>query len=296
MVEALIYTIIKKFMKIFDCFTFFNELDLLEFRLRLLSGVVDKFVICESNLTFSGNEKPYYFDNNRSRFKDWEDKILYLPIEQNKDGLKFENVNTYSPNNGPFLLEYQQRNALLYAAELMEEDDFILLGDLDEIPNPEAINALIQSNILLKDNMNAVSLCMLFHYYYMNVQVEGHDRDWLGTVSCKSDFFKKNGPQYIRDNRKYFSMLPNSGWHFSYLGGIEKIKSKIQSFAHTEFNRPDITSEENISNSISKGMDIFHRQGVSYKTASIEAYPEFLRSLMLEYPQFIKNEVTINNK
>ena len=165
---------------VFDCFTFFNELDLLEFRLKLLSNVVDKFVICESNLTFSGNTKPYNFQDNRERFKDWEDKIIYLPIEQDKEGMTFEKVTRYSPNNGPFLLEYEQRNSLLYATELMKDDDLVLMGDLDEIPDPRAITALSQSGIIINGINNAVSFPMLFHYYYMNFQMEGYDRIWNG--------------------------------------------------------------------------------------------------------------------
>ena len=61
-------------MKIFDCFTFFNELDLLEFRLRLLDNYVDFFVIAESNLTFSGNPKEYNYAKNKERFAAWEKK------------------------------------------------------------------------------------------------------------------------------------------------------------------------------------------------------------------------------
>lgn len=280
--------------RIFDCFTFFNELDLLEFRLRLLSNVVDKFVICESNLTFSGNQKPYNFEENRSRYKEWEDKIIYLPIEQTKDDLPFEKVDTYSPTNGPFLLEYQQRNALLYAAEFMNDGDIVLIGDLDEMPNPEAITALTQSGIIINGINNAVSFPMLFHYYYMNCQMEGYDKIWAGTVACFADYFKKFSPQYIRDNRAYFTKLPVlAGYHFSYLGGVDKVKIKIQSFAHTELNRPEIVSEENILNAINNGQDVFGRPGISYTVMPVESYPEPIKSLMLEYPQFIKDETTI---
>lgn len=38
-------------MAIYDCFTFFNEIELLEWRLKLLDEVVDYFVIVESNMT-----------------------------------------------------------------------------------------------------------------------------------------------------------------------------------------------------------------------------------------------------
>ena len=279
---------------VFDCFTFFNELDLLELRLKLLDGVVDKFVICESNFTHSGKTKPYNFQDNQQRFKQWEDRILYLPIEQSIEGLSFDKVKTYSPTNGSWILENEQRASLLYAGELMGDDDLVLVGDLDEMPDPRAVAALSQLGIINKDT-NAVSLSLLFHYYYMNCQMEGYDRLWNGTVACLSDYFKKATPQYIRDNRNNYKRLPNAGWHFSYLGGLEKVKTKIQSFAHTEFNRPDIISEENILNAINNGEDIFKREGISYKFVDPINYPEPIRSLMLEYPQFVKNEVTVHN-
>ena len=64
-------------MKIFDTFTFYNELDLLELRMEILGDVVDYFVINEANITFTGKEKPLYYFENRERFKKWEDKIIH---------------------------------------------------------------------------------------------------------------------------------------------------------------------------------------------------------------------------
>lgn len=278
---------------VFDCFTFFNETDLLEFRLRLLSDVVDKFVICESNYTHSGKLKPYNYQDNMSRYSKWEDKIIYLPIEQSIEDLNFDKVNTYTPTNGAWVLENQQRLALLYAAEMMSDEDLVLVGDLDEIPDPKAITALKQSGIIINGINNAVSFPMLFHYYYMNCQMEGYDRIWNGTVACFADYFKEVGPQHLRDNRNHFTKLPvNAGYHFSYLGGPDKVKTKIESFAHTEFNRPDITSESNIKNALNKGQDVFRRPGISYTVSPVEKYPEPFKSLMLQYPQFIKDETT----
>ena len=281
---------------VFDCFTFFNELDLLEFRLRLLSDVVDKFVICESNYTHSGKLKPYNYQDNISRYSKWEDKIIYLPIDQSIEGLNFDKVNTYTPTNGSWILENQQRLALMYAAEMMSDEDLVLVGDLDEIPDPRAITALKQSGILINGINTAASFPMLFHYYYMNCQMEGYDRIWNGTVACFADYFKEAGPQHLRDRRNDFTKLPViAGYHFSYLGGPDKVKTKIESFAHTEFNRPDITSEDNISNALNNGQDIFGRPGISYTVVPVKTYPEPIRSLMLEYPQFIKDETAINS-
>lgn len=276
-------------IKIYDCITFFNELDLLEFRLSLLDDYVDNFVICESNYTHSGKLKPYYFQENRERYKKWEHKIIYLPVEQSLNGLNFDEVNRYTPTNGSWILENQQRMALWYIQEVVKDDDIVLVGDLDEIPNPEAVFSLRSEAILNPLGAKAVSFSLLFHYYYMNCQMEGYDRQWNGTVASLGKYFREEGPQILRDRRNDFPRLQNAGWHFSYLGGLEKIKTKIESFAHTEFNRDDIKSEENLSKALENGIDIFKRSGISYKFVSTDFYPQYLKSLMLRYPQFIKD-------
>ena len=72
-------------MTIFDTFTFYNELDLLELRLNILGDVVDYFVINEANITFTGKPKPLYYQENKERFKKWEDKIIHhVTIDDNK--------------------------------------------------------------------------------------------------------------------------------------------------------------------------------------------------------------------
>ena len=153
--------------RIFDCFTFFNELDLLEFRLEYLDPVVDYFVIAESNLTHSGNEKPYNYHNNSKRYEKWSDKIIYLPIVQEKEGLSFDQVNSYTPSNGSWILENQQRNSLSYVYPRVGDKDLVLIGDLDEIPE---LGILMYYKNLNKQGVlvPTYSFRQLFHYYYMN--------------------------------------------------------------------------------------------------------------------------------
>ena len=68
-------------MKIYDCFIFNNEVDLLKLRLNILDDVVDKFVIIEGKKTFSGNDKESIFLKNKEKFSRWEDKIIYRHID-----------------------------------------------------------------------------------------------------------------------------------------------------------------------------------------------------------------------
>lgn len=271
---------------IYDTFCFFEEIDLLEFRLKYLDDVVDKFIFVESNLTHSGKIKPYHYYNNRERFSKWKDKIIYLPIEQSIDGLLFDKVERYTPSDGAWLLENQQRNSLSYANNYIDDDSIVILSDLDEIPDKEVLRNYKLGNFTAS---YPASLTQLFHYYYMNCQNEGYERWWKGSIVMDGKYFKSETPQHIRDNRNHYSYIENAGYHFSFLNGIESIRNKIQSFAHTEFNRPELISDEHIIKCLEEGHDIFNRPGVNYKFYPLDYYPEDIRNLMLEYPQFIKD-------
>ena len=268
-------------MKIFDCFTFFNEIELLEFRLHLLDPCVDHFVIAESNLTHSGLPKPYHFETHKERFNPWLKKIIYIPVAQTTEGLVFEkNLETYNPETAAWKLENGQRNALAAALPKMADGDLVILSDLDEIPDPRLIKKL-------QPAAEPRSLSMLFHYYYMNCQQEGSERWWNGSIVCSGQQFAQVKPQGLRDRRNDYPVIKKAGWHFSYLGGPGKIRDKISSFAHTEFNREEFTSEENITRAMASGQDIFRRPGFKYRFEPLSFYPLHLRKLMIEYPSFL---------
>ncbi|HET9055587.1 MAG TPA: hypothetical protein VFN30_01950 [Chitinophagaceae bacterium] len=268
-------------MRIFDCFTFFNELDLLELRIKLLDNVVDYFVVVESNLTHTGKEKPYYFETAKERFSKWNKKIIYIPITQSVEGLVFEdNIISYTPTSTAWQLENYQRNSLSAINHLVSDNDKVLVGDLDEIPNP-----FILKKLQLPEEPLVFS--MLFHYYFLNCQNVGEERWWGGSVISNGKFYKQTAPQTLRDNRNQYKRIKKAGWHFSYLGGIEKIKYKIQSFAHTEYNKKEYLEDERIFKAITEGKDLFGRPGIFYKFYSPYWYPSFLRKIMLEYPSLI---------
>ncbi len=272
-------------MKIVDCFTFFNEIDLLKFRLEYLEGLVDYHVIVESDHTFSGNPKPYYLEENLKYFTKYKNRIVYVKIEQDTSGLIFDKVDTYTPTNGPWILEYQQRNGILSASAIIEDSDIVFIGDLDEIPSRDVLHACKTDYIT---SAMPVACSQLFHYYYMNCQNTSYDRWWNGTVICKGIHLKDNTPQQLRDRRNEYPRISEAGYHFSWLNGPEAIKQKLESFSHTEFNRPDINSEDNIKKAIEQGVDVLKRPGVTYKFVDLSEYPDDIRELMLKYPKFIK--------
>ncbi|MFN8291641.1 MAG: hypothetical protein U0U70_15395 [Chitinophagaceae bacterium] len=267
-------------MKIFDCFTFFNELDLLELRLKYLGEQIDYFVIAESNLTHTGKIKPYYFSDAKKRFAAWEKKIIYIPVQQNAAGMIFEEQTRYNPGSAAWKLENEQRNALLGAASQMQDEDLVLLSDLDEIP---VVTALQKAATLAKP----AAFSLLFHYYFLNCQHAGAGRWWKGTIAATAKQFREITPQGLRDKRDVYPSLAHAGWHFSFLGGVEKIRQKLLAFAHTEYNKEEYTSEENINAALMKGEDILKRDGVAFKYVPLSYYPSRLQKIMRGYPELL---------
>ena len=67
--------------KVIDCFTFFNELDLLEIRLKYLYDTLDYFVIVEADQTFSGENKSFFLEENWEQFRPYHSKMVYVRLK-----------------------------------------------------------------------------------------------------------------------------------------------------------------------------------------------------------------------
>jgi len=113
-------------MKIYDCFSYWDEDLLLDLRLNILNDYVDYFVIVEGNKTWQNNSKKLRFDIQK--FSKFKNKIIYIPVEDMPDG------------DNPYLRENFQRNCITRGLKKSSPDDLILISDLDEIPNPKVLN------------------------------------------------------------------------------------------------------------------------------------------------------------
>ena len=83
---------------IYDCFSYLDEDLLLDLRLNILNDHIDYFVIIEGNKTWQNNHKTFKFDIKK--FKKFEDKIIYIKVEDLPDG------------KDPYLRENFQRNSI----------------------------------------------------------------------------------------------------------------------------------------------------------------------------------------
>ena len=256
-------------MKIYDCFQFFNEENVLDLRLNILDEFVDFFVIVESTTDHQGREKKLNF--NIEKFKKFEKKIIYIVVKDTLDSIKKSHIRQNS------LVERHQRNSIMKGLEDCDDNDLVVLSDVDEIPNLNKLNEFNRNNY-------AVFSQKMFMYKLNLLNLK--EDNWHGSKICLKKNFKS--PQWLRnlkfkkypfwrfDKPKNLQIIENGGWHFAYLQSPENISKKIKSFAHGEFNKPVFANQENINEKINMRKDIFDRR-ISYKKVEIDSsFPKYI--------------------
>ena len=230
-------------MKIYDCFMYCDEDVVLDLRLNILDKYVDKFVIVESRYTHSGEKRTLLFDINK--FSKFKNKINYIILDSEPDNLETIYKNdTDDKKNSKYIMnalkrENYQRNGITKGLSLANPDDFIIISDVDEIPNLSELNLNDIKNeiILFKQN---------FYYYKFNLKLE--DMPWYGSKACKFKIFKT--PQWLRNikgknypfwridvlfsEKKYSNIkfIKNGGWHFSNMKTPFEIEKKMRTYLH----------------------------------------------------------------
>jgi beta-1,4-mannosyl-glycoprotein beta-1,4-N-acetylglucosaminyltransferase len=141
---------------VWDCFTFFNEVLLLEVRLRELEDVVDHFVLVESPLTHQGQEKPLTFHEERARYSRWSDRIIHVVAELPQTA------------DSAWVRETGQRASILDGLADAKANDIVIVSDLDEVPRASVVHQL-------DTTLDAPSTLDLGLYLYkFNLQIAKH--------------------------------------------------------------------------------------------------------------------------
>lgn len=229
-------------MQVYDCFMFFDEIMLLELRLRMLDPYVDYFVISESTYTHSGHRKELLFDKNQ--FSEFAHKIHYIVVDQPPPDLYTADELLDRPRDKAVLnaLKYDnhQRNALMQGLNDAGNDDIIIISDLDEIPNLEGVD-------FNKIRNRYIIFMQQFFYYKFNLRLD--NRPWPGSKACRKKHLKS--PQFLRNiklkryhpllrpdtwlnEKKHYSIaiIEHGGWHYTCLKSPEDIDFKLNHFAH----------------------------------------------------------------
>jgi beta-1,4-mannosyl-glycoprotein beta-1,4-N-acetylglucosaminyltransferase len=244
-----------EFDMLLDCFTLNNEIDILEGRLEYLYDMVDMFIIVESNITHNGTPKKLNYLDNIQRFKKFSDKILYCPIYMNPDNYDFVTVFDDQYKSGLWKVENEQRNHIIQGLQFFEDDAFVMISDLDEIPRKSSISIAMN---FINEEVPMLGFKQDLYFYNLN---QKQVYECYGTVLCKNKTVKQNSPQFVRLKRwrHYIPYMDNAGWHLSYWGSPEEIRNKIIIAPHQEYNKPKFTDINNIIEKITTSQDLFER-------------------------------------
>ncbi|UOF02263.1 glycosyltransferase family 17 protein [Bdellovibrio reynosensis] len=275
---------------IYDCFVFYDELDLLEIRLNTLKDVVDKFVLVESKKTFRGIDKPLFYAENRQRFSEFNSRIIHIVVED------FPKINWRKLR--PFSnwdREDYQRDEMKRGLVDCQPGDVIMISDVDEIPEPQKVKEY-------SDKPGIKTFYQELYYYYLNYLAYQHTEPnkpykdyipWHGTVMADFSYFKKYSPNDLRTLRskkdKVQTMVMDGGWHLSFMGGTQMILKKMKAYSHTEYMTEDMFKPEWVESQVRTGKDIFNRP-MAFKRVSIDRLPAYIQAHQDKFAHLLLKE------
>ncbi len=287
---------------VIDCVPFFNEIDILKLRLGVLSPYVDKFIIEEATVTFSGEPKELCFEKNKEYFKEYLDKITYIVVDDSPKGAASHEI------------DYFQKNHLIDGLKKVgtTSEDVIIFGDVDEIPDPKKLSEIIENF----DKTKVYHLAQRNFYAFLNMEeksgkllsitgdfpeIEPSDRKWLGTKITSLDNIPQEGIVRLRDLIKPTDprsvRVADGGWHFGYMGGshetnpAKRIGVKVKAAAHQEYNDRELLAET--MDRLVLGQDIFGRDARFERVEVDNSYPEYLLQHLSEYDYLVMPPITI---
>ena len=288
---------------------FFDEEMLLDLRLNIMDRYVDKFVITEATYMHNGKPKKLLFDI--SKFSKFKDKIVYIVVEkQPPDLIEIKTDDTEDTKGNKSILngykrDNYQRQMATKALSNISQDDWVIINDIDEIPNLKKINLnkILNKLVIFKQQM---------FYYKFNLLYP--DTPWFGSRACK----KKNliSPQWLRDlkhkqyplwrfdiffsKKKYNNIfyVNDGGWHFTNIKSPEDIQKKFLNYTHHyEYEESGLNVEDLRKKIIEKKIIYDHSiDQKEYKwgsekilnTVSLSEMPDYLQKNSKKYSSWLE--------
>lgn len=285
--------------KVYDCFTFFNELDLLEIRLNELDPVVDRFVLCEAPFTFRGQPKPLHFAENRERFARFLPKIVHVVVDDMPLGGR-------DSSNAFFRKERFQRNALARGLGDAAPDDFVILCDIDEIPRASAVERAVS-----EPGRHIHVLEMRFYLYFLNLR---YGLRWdKPRIARRGDVgrlqaLRSGGPGWTPKSRnplivlrqwrrmaidvrpRPWTEIADAGWHFTSMSGPASVHAKISAYAHV---RPEMQNEMAVAVDIRRSLESA-LSGGPFRLEPLAELPAFVQANAGRFAELLASEARLD--
>jgi beta-1,4-mannosyl-glycoprotein beta-1,4-N-acetylglucosaminyltransferase len=222
-------------MPVVDCFPYFMEVELLEFRLRLLWDHVQHFIITEADHTFSGLPKPFTCAQQLATWGVPADRVTVVQVP-----LPPAHVSVSAWHR-----ERMQRDA---AQAHMQPDHVYIVSDCDEIINPDLIPLFVKGAHAHPDHIMRINLAWLMGRANLRVCCpQGIPAGFDHAFVCAHHHIQKHTLSQIREDHacqlheiEFPSLyLQNEhmqkvecGWHMSWMGNAAQRKIKMRSYSH----------------------------------------------------------------
>lgn len=272
-------------MKVFDCFLYFDEDLILDLRLNILFNYVDKFVIIEAAEDHQGNKRKLKFDINK--FSKFKSKINYISLNEIPIDKSIKLKKNWHKGH---IKEQSMRNTIANYLHDAQPNDWIMISDIDEIPDPNKIN-------MFNPKKKYAFFEQKFFSYKFNI-INKSQPNWYGSRICVKKFLKS--PQWLRNikikKRNFFKrfilnlnyeILKNGGWHFSNIKSPKQIIQKTNAFCHGELNQEKFKNEKLIESKIQNLQDIYDRDIIYQKIQIDKTFPKFLINNLNYYNRWI---------
>lgn len=279
-------------MRIVDCFPYFNEKELLELRINLLYDKVDKFIITDANKTHKGDEKEFSCKKTLEELNLLSDKIQVVEVD----------LPSYQEDQNAWVRERMQRNE---AAKYITDDDICIVSDCDEIINPNFIDYYV--SIAKQHPNNILRIPMVFLNNRADLRVHDINNQpipWSVGFLCMKNHLSKYTLSDIREAHALsthhieFSdifavdngIVEDAGWHFSWMGNMDRLKTKSKSFLHW-----DEVSIQDDFNPKENSIDCLGRENHILKKYSINCLPKRIFELEAVH-NFLFHSSQVNQK
>lgn len=251
-----------------DCITYNGESELFDLRYNILKDVVDEFRVVEFDKTFSGKPKEKLFTKKYDKVKHY-----FVTDWQKYEELALSSPNTeYGKGAKNWVTEFCQKESIKDCLTDLNDEDILFIGDCDEVWHPSLV-------AFRPKKSNKLGL-LVYSYYLNNLSSE----KFFGTLFTRYGLIKSKCLNHVRSLPHHYDYIPNAGWHFTSMGGYEKVKQKLtDSYTEDSYASPAII--ENLKANLENKKDFLGREFTYKKDES--SWPDYLKKHREAYQSFL---------
>ena len=255
---------------IIDTCSYNGESELFDLRYHILAPYVDEFRVIEFDQTFSGKSKESAFNQNWPKVKHYfvTEDIWSKYLEQANQSPNTE----YGKGAEHWVREWAQKESIKDCLTDLKNNDIVFIGDCDEIWMPDA------------DFENPKKLKLKTYSYWLNNR---SSEEFWGTLVSRYYWVKNQCLNHLRTNAD--KTVQDYGWHFTSMGGHEKVKEKLTD-SYTKDSYANDWVLDNLKENISSNKDFLGRN-FTYKLDESE-WPQWLKDNKDKYKHLLKNDKT----